>query len=195
MVKGLLGTEPDPGLLNDVPRAAFLPPQLRAAAGQDTPLPIGAGQTTSQPSTVARMVQALGLRGDERVLEVGAGSGFAAAVLSRQAKVVHAVERVPALAAQAKHILAQLGLANVHVVTGDGSRGLPQAAPFDAIMVSAASPNVPPPLLAQLTIGGRMVLPIGQAEQQRLMRITRVAADRFEPEDLGPVRFVPLVRG
>jgi protein-L-isoaspartate(D-aspartate) O-methyltransferase len=192
---GMLGRAPQvaDGLLG-VPRAAFLPPAARAHAGVDAPLPIGAGQTTSQPSLVVRMVQALGLTGTERVLEIGGGTGFAAAALARNAGEVYTVERVPELAAQARAILTRLGLDNVQVITADGTRGLPQFAPYEAILVSAGAPQVPPPLLVQLAVGGRLVIPVGQAGEQRLMRITRVAADRFQPEDLGAVAFVPLVQ-
>jgi protein-L-isoaspartate(D-aspartate) O-methyltransferase len=177
-----------------IARADFLPPRVRGQAARDAPLPIGAGQTTSQPSLVKRMIDALELKSDDRALEIGAGTGYAAAMMAQRAREVHAVERIPELAAQARATLERLGVDNVHVMQGDGSRGLPQAAPFDAILVSAAMPQVPPPLLAQLAPGGRLVVPVETGQGQRLIKITRTAAGRLQSQDLGPVRFVPLVR-
>jgi len=177
-----------------VPREAFLPPDLAEFAYEDTPLPIGEGQTISQPYIVALTMQELQLRGGERVLEVGTGSGYAAAVLGCVAKEVYTIERVPALAASAKARLARLGFANVHVTTGDGSLGWPDHAPYDAIAVAAGGPQAPPALLEQLAIGGRLVIPIGEdAASQVLVRITRASETEYRREPLGEVRFVPLI--
>jgi protein-L-isoaspartate(D-aspartate) O-methyltransferase len=176
-------------------RAAFVPPQLRARAGQDAPLPIGAGQTTSQPSLVKHMVRMLDLTGGERVLEIGAGTGFAAAQIAQVASEVYTIERVPELAERARRILAQQGVDNVHVVQGDGARGLPAHAPYDGILVSAAAPDIPRALLEQLVVGGRLVIPVGEGKMQQLVRITRTGTDDFRREELpGAVRFVSLVR-
>ena len=176
-----------------LPRDVFVDAAQVAQAYDDAPLPIGHGQTISQPYVVAMTAEALGLGGNERVLEIGTGSGYAAAILGMLARDVHTVERLPELAATARERLAQLGLANVHVHVGDGSRGWPETAPYDAIAVSAAAPRVPRSLLDQLAVGGRMVVPAGSAEHQRLVRITRRDAMRFDRDDLGEVRFVPLV--
>lgn len=176
-----------------VAREEFLPPGLREFAHRDTPLPIAEGQTISQPYIVAVTVQALGLRGGERVLEVGAGSGYAAAILSCIADEVHTIERHESLATEARERLARLGYGNVSVHHGDGSLGLPGYGPFDAIAVAAAAPEVPRALLEQLAPGGRLVIPIGTEEgRQTLMRVTRQAGGFLE-EALADVRFVPLV--
>lgn len=145
----------------EVPRAAFVPPEFVEQAYFDRPLPIPHGQVTTQPSLVARMVEALGLTGSERVLEVGTGHGFQTALLARLARFVWSIERWPDLAEAARENLARQGITNVEVVAGDGSLGLPEHAPYDAIIVSAAFPRVPPPLEAQLAPGGRLVQPIG----------------------------------
>ena len=171
-----------------VPREAFVSPEQIAHAYDDVPLPIGGGQTISQPLVVAMMAQAMALRGHERVLEVGTGSGYAAAILACLAARVDTIERLPELADRARPRLP----ANVHLHVGDGSLGLPELAPFDAILVSAAAPSTPPALLAQLAIGGRLVLPVGPAHDQQLACITRTEAGH-ERKDLGDVRFVPLV--
>jgi protein-L-isoaspartate(D-aspartate) O-methyltransferase len=177
-----------------VPREAFLPEDLAEFAYEDTPLPIGEGQTISQPFIVALTAQALGLEGGERVLEVGAGSGYAAAILSSIAERVYAIERVPSLAASAKERLARLGFANVEIVCGDGTLGLPEHAPYDAIAVAAGGPKAPPALLAQLAIGGRLVIPIGpDTSAQVLVRITRESETEYREESLSEVRFVPLI--
>ncbi|HTR55185.1 MAG TPA: protein-L-isoaspartate(D-aspartate) O-methyltransferase [Kofleriaceae bacterium] len=176
-----------------VPRDEFVPAQNRAYAYQDCPVPIGFEQTVSQPYVVALMVQALELRGGERVLDVGAGSGYAAAILACLAREVHAIERIPELARDASERLARLGFANVHVHEGDGALGWPDAAPFDAIAVAAAASRVPAALYAQLAIGGRLIAPIGDAHGQHLLLIVRESADRYDERDLGFVRFVPLV--
>jgi protein-L-isoaspartate(D-aspartate) O-methyltransferase len=145
----------------EVPRAAFVPPELVAQAYLDRPLPIPHGQVTTQPSLVARMVEALGLTGSEHVLEVGTGYGFQTALLARLARFVWSIERWPDIAEAARANLARQGITNVEVVVGDGTLGLPEHAPYDAIIVSAAFPRVPPPLEAQLAPGGRLVQPIG----------------------------------
>lgn len=175
-----------------VPRHLFVPQEYLHASYTDEPLPIGEGQTISQPFMVAAMAQALLLKGSEKVLEIGAGSGYQAAVLSRLAKVVIAVEAQPALAVAARERLAQLGYANVRVEQGDGSTGWPLDAPYDAILVTAAAPSVPPPLVDQLAEGGRFALPVGGAENQELIRITKNEG-RISQESLYGCRFVPLV--
>ncbi|MGH9889526.1 MAG: protein-L-isoaspartate(D-aspartate) O-methyltransferase [bacterium] len=180
--------------LREVPRERFVPLEYAAEAHADRALPLAAGQTISQPYVVAWMVEALSLTAADRVLEVGTGSGYAAAVLSRIAVEVHTIERLAELGQSARERLAALGYANVHVHIGDGSLGWPSAAPFDAILVSAGAPAVPPTLLSQLAPDGRLVIPVGSANLgQRLLRITRREADRLEREDLGDVSFVPLV--
>jgi protein-L-isoaspartate(D-aspartate) O-methyltransferase len=177
----------------DVPREAFLPENLREFAYEDSPLPIAQGQTISQPYIVALTVQALELRGGERVLEVGTGSGYAAAILSRIAKDVYTVERLESLAVAAAAQLARLKYNNVHVLCGDGTLGWPDHAPYDAIAVAAGGPEVPSALLAQLAVGGRLVIPVGPESEQVLVRVTRTAADEYQREDLTSVRFVPLI--
>jgi protein-L-isoaspartate(D-aspartate) O-methyltransferase len=175
-----------------VPRHAFVPAEHLAAAYNDQPLPIGEGQTISQPYMVASMTEALQLSGSERVLEVGTGSGYQTAVLSLLAREVHTVENHPALSEAAKARLQRWGSRNVFFHVGDGTLGWPEAAPFDAIMVTAAAPLIPPPLLAQLANGGRLLLPLGSAATQELVRIRRqdgaITTDR-----LYPCRFVPLI--
>ena len=176
-----------------VPREAFVPAAMEEHAYDDAPLPIGNGQTISQPYVVAMTVQALLLKGPERVLEIGAGSGYAAAILGAMVREVDTVERIEELANTAAERLARLGITNVHVHHADGTRGWPPNAPYEAIAVAAGAPRPPPSLLDQLAVGGRMVLPHGMAEYQRLVRITRQSATHFIEEDLGDVRFVPLV--
>ena len=177
-----------------VPREAFLPDRLIEFAYEDTPLPIAEGQTISQPYIVAFMIEALALKGGEKVLEVGAGSGYAAAVLAEIATNVFAIERIPSLAHEAQTRLAGLGYTNVEVVEGDGTRGLPEHAPYDAIIVAAGGPKVPESLKEQLAIGGRMLIPVGiDQRSQELIRVTRVATDRYRSEDIANVRFVPLI--
>jgi protein-L-isoaspartate(D-aspartate) O-methyltransferase len=178
----------------EIDRARFVPPGLSAEAYDDRPLPIGCGQTISQPFVVAFMTEALGLEGSERVLEIGTGSGYQTALLARLAGEVWSVEIVPELAARARGLLLEdLGLANVHLREGDGALGWPEAAPFDRILVTAAAPWVPPPLRAQLAPGGRMVLPVGEAESDQVLRVLERGADGIEEiEDVLPVRFVPL---
>ena len=175
-----------------VPRHHFVPAFQAASAYHDAPLPIGQGQTISQPYIVALMTEMLELEGDERVLEVGTGSGYQAAILARLAAEVISVERFAALAQEARERLADLGVDNVQVVVGDGSLGWPEAAPYDAIVVTAASPEVPPPLEEQLAEGGRLVVPIGQRWTQSLVRVRRKGG-RLKRETTISVAFVPLI--
>jgi protein-L-isoaspartate(D-aspartate) O-methyltransferase len=175
-----------------VPRHRFLPATLFDQAYDDCALPIGEGQTISQPFIVAFMAQSLELTGVERVLEIGTGSGYSAAVLSRLAGEVYTVERIPALAHAAQSCLQKLGYDNVHVFVDDGSLGLPAYAPFDAIAVPAASPWVPQPLRDQLAEGGRLVIPIGGRNEQLLIRLRR-QDHTIRTERLNSVRFVPLL--
>jgi len=176
-----------------VPREAFVPAELAEFAYQDAPLPIGEGQTISQPYIVALTIDALRLRGDERVLEIGTGCGYAAAVLSRLVAEVFTVERREPLATDARERLARLGFHNVKVLHGDGTLGWPEHAPYDAIAVAAGGPEVPKALLAQLAPGGRLVIPVGPEDMQVLTRVTREGAEKFREESLTEVRFVPLI--
>jgi protein-L-isoaspartate(D-aspartate) O-methyltransferase len=175
-----------------VPRELFVPPSLRDRAYEDSALPIGHGQTISQPYVVAAMCELLELRGDERVLDIGTGSGYAAAVLAELAAEVVSIERHPALAEGASDALARAGYANVEVRVGDGSLGAPDRAPFQAIAVAAAAPAVPEALAGQLAEGGRLILPRGSRSSQRLLLVVRTPAGLVEQASL-PVRFVPLV--
>lgn len=180
--------------MRTVPREEFISDRLREFAYRNAPLPIGSGQTISQPLVVAHMAEALQLSPDDRVLEIGTGSGYAAAVISKLVKDVFTVERIPDLAETATARLRELGYDNVHVLQGDGTRGWPENAPFDAIVVAAGGPQIPPALLQQLRVGGRLVIPVGEEqESQRLIRVVRRGTDDFRREDLGCVRFVPLV--
>jgi len=176
-----------------VPREEFVLPELRDHAYDDTPLAIGFGQTISQPYVVAMTVQALELKGHEHVLEIGAGSGYAAAILGELAREVHTIERIGELAAIASERLARLGYSNVHVHEADGTLGWAPAAPYEAIAVAAGAPQPPPSLLRQLAIGGRLVLPHGDENTQRLALIVRKSETEFVETNLGDVRFVPLV--
>lgn len=178
----------------DVPREAFVPPDLRDFAYEDSPLPIEADQTISQPYIVARMIQALELEGGERVLDIGTGSGYAAAVLSRIADDVYTIERHRELHELATQRFAELGYDNIHARHGDGTLGWPDAAPFDAIQAAAGGPEVPRTLLEQLRDGGRIVIPVGETlHLQHLVRVVRRGDEDFETERLEPVRFVPLI--
>jgi len=180
--------------MREVPREAFVPESLREYAYQDRPLPIGCGQTISQPYIVALMIEAAALRESDRVLEIGAGSGYAAAVMSRIAAQVYAIERIEELAVAADERLRRLGYANVELRTGDGTCGWAEAAPFDAILVAAAGPAVPPPLAEQLAVGGRLVMPVDEEPfGQRLVRVTRTGEDEFAQRSLCGVAFVPLI--
>lgn len=178
--------------LERVPRHEFVPAEFRARAYEDAPLPIGEGQTISQPYIVAAMTAALRLQGDERVLEIGTGFGYQAAVLACLAREVFSVEFRAELATEAAERLARLDFKNVHVHCGDGTLGLPEFAPYDAILVAAAAPSVPAPLLAQLAEGGRMIVPVGDVENQDLRLIER-SHDTFRTIMLEPCRFVPLL--
>ena len=176
-----------------VAREEFGDPTQDRYAYEDGPLSIGYGQTISQPYVVAMTVQAMRLAGHERVLEIGTGSGYAAAILGKLAREVYTVERIPELAQTAEERLGRLGFTNVHVRCGDGTLGWPEHAPYEAIAVAAGAPAPPRSLLSQLTIGGRLVVPHGTASSQRLVRITRKTETEFSEEDLGDVRFVPLI--
>ena len=178
--------------MRSLPREAFVPVGLADLAYDDAPLPIGEAQTISQPWMVARMLECLCLRGDERVLEVGAGSGYQAALLGMLAREVYAVERIAILAEQARVRLAAIGATNVIVGCFDGSQGWQEHAPYDAIVVAAAAPRVPSAMVSQLTMGGRMVAPIGDRNEQRLTLITRASDGVRTTEDVRCV-FVPLV--
>lgn len=187
----------DPAVLaamGQVPRETFVLQPYRAYAYDDTPLPIPANQTISQPYIVAYMIAALALRPEDRVLEIGAGSGYAAAVLSRIAREVYTVERHRKLADFARERLAGLGYDNVHVRHGDGTRGWPEHAPYDGIIVAAGGPAVPASLRDQLAVGGRLVMPVGRSRrQQHLIRVTRSEENVYKEEMLVPVAFVPLI--
>jgi protein-L-isoaspartate(D-aspartate) O-methyltransferase len=181
--------------MESVPRDAFLEGIFRERAHEDTPLPIACGQTISQPTVVGLMTQALGLTRRCKVLEIGTGSGYQAAILAKLARRVYTIERHKALAQGARRVIEQLGLHNVIVVHGDGALGLPEQAPFDRILVTCAAEDPPRLLLEQLRVGGIMVLPVGQsAAVQTLLKITRTE-NGLDYADLGEVRFVPLVEG
>lgn len=186
----------DPGVLRamrEVPREAFVPPHLADEAHVDRPLSIGEGQTISQPYIVALMLEAAAIGPQDRVLEIGAGSGYAAALASRLAAQVCAVERIGALAKAARERLARLGYDNVEVRQGDGTGGWPGGGAFDVILVSAAGPEVPGALVAQLAPGGRLVMPVGERSgPQQLVRLCRTP-DGLRQDDLGAVAFVPLI--
>lgn len=175
-----------------VPREIFVPAVLRHQAYEDYPLEIGEGQTISQPSVVARITELADVGSHDRVLEIGAGSGYQAAVLAQLARFVFALERLPRLAEAARARLSELGYANVSVQVMDGSLGWRVQAPFDVIVVSAAAPSIPKALTEQLTDGGRLVIPIGELRRQQLVRVVR-RGDRFDESRHGPTTFVPLV--
>lgn len=179
--------------MREVPREVFVGEGEAAYAHADSALPIAAGQTISQPYIVAAMIAAARVGPDDRVLEIGAGSGYAAAVLGRLTQQVHAVERHAELAELAAGRMTLLGYANVHIHHGDGTKGWPDAAPFDAILVSAAGPEVPPPLLDQLVTGGRLIMPVGGSAVQRLVRVTHGADGGHVRDFLEDVCFVPLI--
>jgi len=176
----------------EVPRDRFVPLGLRGAAWDDRPLPIGFGQTISQPYIVAYMLQALVLEGDERVLDVGTGSGYQAALLAKLVREVYTVEIVGELLESARERFAELGIGNVQSRRGDGWGGWPEAAPFDGIVSASAAPKVPDPLFDQLQSGARLVLPVGPFDDQHLVVVRRTAAGTREEERRLPVRFVPM---
>jgi protein-L-isoaspartate(D-aspartate) O-methyltransferase len=178
--------------MDAVPRELFVEEQEQRRAYDDAALPIGGGQTISQPYMVARICEALNLRGDERVLDVGTGSGYQAAVLAELAAEVHSIERIPELAAAARERLARAGYERVHVHVGDGTLGLPEHAPFDAIAVAAAAPGFPQTLYEQLNPRGRLVVPVGDARGQRLEVVVRSPEGPAVVRSV-PCRFVPLV--
>ena len=187
----------DPAILEAfraIPRELFVAPDYAHRAYGDHPLPIEAGQTVSQPYIVALMAAAAEIGPGDRVLEVGAGSGYAAAVLGKVAARVTAIERQQELCAIARERIERLGLANVEIVAGDGTLGFEQGAPFDAILVAASGSHVPEPLVAQLAPGGRLVMPIGApAGSQKLVRVRKGSDGSLERDSLGAVRFVPLI--
>lgn len=178
--------------LDLTPRHQFVPTGVRHRAYEDTPLPIGSGQTISQPWVHATFLQTLGLKGDEKVLEIGTGSGYQTVLLAHLARFVYSVERIRLLLETARDAITECGVRNVSLLCGDGTRGWPENGPFDAILVSAGSPEVPQPLLAQLAEGGRLIVPVGGREDQRLMEITRRGTS-YASRELSAVRFVPLV--
>jgi protein-L-isoaspartate(D-aspartate) O-methyltransferase len=180
--------------MRKVPREAFVPEAVKPFAYEDGPLPIEAGQTISQPYIVALMIEAAGVGPGGRVLEIGAGSGYAAAVLSRIAGEVIGIERHAELAELAAARMAALGYANVRIVAGDGSTGWPDGAPYDAILAAASGRHIPDVLVRQLRVGGRLVMPLGApGEVQKLVRVVRQEGEGWTQEDLGAVRFVPLI--
>lgn len=174
-----------------VPRHLFIPENYRREAYEDHPVPIGYGQTISQPYIVAFMTEAVGLKGDEKVLEIGTGSGYQAAILAEIVKEVYTIEIIEPLAKRAQETLKNLGYKNVKVFVGDGYNGLPQYAPFDVIIITAAAPRVPEPLKSQLKVGGRMILPLGE-NYQDLVLITKYGKNNYMMTTLLPVIFVPM---
>ena len=179
--------------MGKVPRHEFVPPAQRHSAYRNRPLPIGSGQTISQPFIVALMTDLLGLKPDDKVLEIGTGSGYQAAVLAELARDVYTIEIIESLGEGAAKTLQRLGYTNVHAKIGDGYQGWPEHAPFDAIIVTAAPDHVPPALVEQLKSGGRLVIPVGKMFQE-LMVITKNADDTTTRKDIVPVQFVPLTR-
>jgi protein-L-isoaspartate(D-aspartate) O-methyltransferase len=179
-------------VMQEIPRHLFVDEALMSQAYNDHPLSIGEGQTISQPYMVALMTDALGLTGREKVLEIGTGSGYQTAILARLCDWVYSVERILELSRRAQRVLEKIGVFNVNLVVGDGSKGWPAEAPYDAIIVTAGGPSLPRPLLEQLAEGGRLVVPVGGRSLQTLYRVTR-RGDKFVEEDLGGCRFVDLV--
>jgi protein-L-isoaspartate(D-aspartate) O-methyltransferase len=178
--------------MREIPRHFFVPDSCRDASYDDRPLPIGEGQTISQPYLVALMTELLALSPDDRVLEIGTGSGYQAAILSRLAAGVISVERLPGVAKQAEENLAKLSITNVRIVVGDGTLGVPEHAPYDAVIITAATPRIPPPLVEQLAEGGRLVAPVGSLDLQTLLKVEK-REGRTVTTDYGGVRFVPLI--
>jgi protein-L-isoaspartate(D-aspartate) O-methyltransferase len=182
--------------MEKIDRVHFLRGIFAERAHEDVPLPIPCGQTISQPSVVGLMTQALDVTPRDKVLEVGTGSGYQAAILSQLARRVYTVDRFRSLVLQARDVFEGMGLHNITTLVADGSHGLPEQAPFDRILVTAAAEDPPGPLLAQLRIGGIMVLPVGQSDTvQSLIRVTRTSEKGFDYDELRPVRFVPLLGG
>jgi len=177
---------------DEVPRHEFVPSGLRHRAYEDAPMPIGHGQTVSQPWVHAKYLELLELTGNERVLEIGTGSGFQSALLTKLAGQVFSIERIPELAELARDALRRCGIEHVVQRVGDGTLGWPEYAPFDAILVGAASPDVPQPLLDQLALGGQLLIPVGDRDMQHLLRIRR-SEDGFDHTQLDAMRFVPLI--
>jgi protein-L-isoaspartate(D-aspartate) O-methyltransferase len=178
--------------LDLTPRHQFVPSGVRHRAYEDTPLPIGSGQTISQPWVHAIYLQTLALKGDEKVLEIGTGSGYQTVLLAHLCRHVHSIERIRPLLETARDAITECGVRNVSLMVGDGTYGWPEFGPYDAILVSAGAPEVPKPLLEQLAEGGRLIVPVGGREDQRLLEITRHGA-AFDQRELSVVRFVPLV--
>jgi protein-L-isoaspartate(D-aspartate) O-methyltransferase len=178
--------------IDEVPRHLFVPSAVRHRAYEDSALPIGSGQTISQPSIHARYLELLELSGHERVLEIGTGSGYETALLGKLASQVFSIERIAPLLERAREVLQQVGVTNVSFMLGDGTFGWPQFAPYHAILVGAAAPEVPPAYVEQLGEGGRLLIPLGGRDEQVLHLFTRTD-DRLEQKDIAPVRFVPLV--
>jgi len=173
------------------PRHAFVPTGVRHRAYEDSSLPIGSGQTISQPSIHARYLETLGLKGEERVLEIGTGSGYQTVLLSHLVAQIFTIERIPALYAMAREAIAKAGAKNVSMLLGDGTVGWREYAPYDAILVSAGGPSIPQPLVDQLADGGRMLVPVGPMTEQTLKLVTK-RGNKIETTDVAPVRFVPL---
>jgi protein-L-isoaspartate(D-aspartate) O-methyltransferase len=178
--------------MRDVPRHLFVPESYQSAAYNDSPLPIGKGQTISQPYIVAVMTDLLGVLPTNKVLEIGSGSGYQAAILGRLARTVVTVERIPEVAEMARANLARVGITNVRVVSGNGTLGYPEGAPYDGILVTAATPSVPQPLIDQMAEGGRLVAPVGSRDLQELIRLTKKEGQTTR-EFFGGVVFVPLL--
>lgn len=178
--------------MRSVPRHLFVPAAYRDVAYSDCPLPIGRGQTISQPYIVAVMTELLVVKPEDRVLEIGAGSGYQAAILANLARAVISIERISEVAEMARENLSRFGFSNVKIITGDGTIGYPEQAPYDAVLITAATPEVPPPLIDQLAEGGRLVAPVGSRDLQELVRITK-KKDQAVREFFGGVVFVPLL--
>lgn len=179
--------------LREVPRECFVDESVKERAYDDCPLPIGFGQTISQPYTVAFMLQAMQFQGNEKILEIGTGSGYQAAALSLLVREVHTIERIADLGNQSASMLARLGYSNVHVHIGDGTLGLPEQAPFDAIIVTASSQELPAPYVNQIAEGGKIIIPIGDHPNNQSMLCFTRKGDQLLCEDLGGFRFVPLI--
>lgn len=178
--------------MKNIPREDFVPPEYESMAYRNGPLPIGEGQTISQPYIVALMTQCLELKPDDKVLEIGTGSGYQMAVLLEMGARVYSVERIPELASRAENILRSLGYKDVHIKRADGTEGWPEEAPFDAILVTSGAPSVPEPLKQQLADGGRLVIPVGSPHSQRLYKIVKTDA-HFTTIVITPCVFVPLI--